>query len=64
MKKRFTVTLNPDLVKKAKILAICNDTNFSAIVEKMLTDYLKEYEEGRRNNGREYSKNSRVSDQS
>jgi hypothetical protein len=40
MKKRVTITLSEDLVKQAKIKAISDDTNFSAVVEKLLTQYL------------------------
>ena len=37
-KKRFTFTLNPEVVKKAKKLAIDKDTNLSALIEKLLSN--------------------------
>jgi Family of unknown function (DUF6364) len=36
MKSRLTVTLDPVVVRKAKALALSRDTNFSALVEKLL----------------------------
>jgi hypothetical protein len=36
MKARLTVTLDPTVVRRAKALARSRDTNFSALVEKLL----------------------------
>lgn len=44
MKKRITITLSPEVVKRAKIEAVKDDTNFSALIEKLLPDWLKENE--------------------
>ena len=41
MKKRFTVTLDKDVVKKAKIKAIGEDSNLSATIEKLLVEYIE-----------------------
>lgn len=41
MKKRVTVSLDEDLVKKAKIKAINDNTNLSATIEKLLVKYLE-----------------------
>lgn len=40
MKKRFTVTLDEGVVKRAKKRAIDDDTNFSSMVENLLVHYL------------------------
>ena len=40
-KKRYTITISPKIVRKAKIFAIENDTNFSALVEKALVELMK-----------------------
>lgn len=42
MKKRITITLDPDIVKAAKIKAVNDDTNLSALIEKLLRQYIKE----------------------
>ena len=42
MKKRITITLSPEVVKRAKIHAVKTDTNLSALIEKLLRDWLKE----------------------
>ena len=42
MKKRITITINPDIVKATKIKAINDDTNLSALIEKLLRKYIKE----------------------
>lgn len=42
MKKRITVTLSPDIVKAAKIKAVNDDTNLSALIENLLRKYIKE----------------------
>ena len=42
MKKRITITLTPELVKRAKIQAVKGDTNLSALIEKLLRDWLNE----------------------
>lgn len=40
IKRRLTVSLNEDLAKKAKIKAITENTNLSAIIERLLSEYL------------------------
>lgn len=40
MKKRFTITLSPEVVKRVKIQAVKDDTNLSALVEKLLRQYI------------------------
>ena len=42
MKKRITITIDANLVKAAKIKAVNDDTNLSALIEKLLREYLKE----------------------
>lgn len=41
MKKRFTVTLNEDVVKQVKKKAIDENTNFSAMVEACLEELMR-----------------------
>ena len=41
MKKRFTFTLDPKVCKAARILAVELDTNLSAMIEKLLKDFLE-----------------------
>lgn len=41
MKKKFTTTLDEELIKKAKIKAIELDTSVAELIEKLLTDFLK-----------------------
>ena len=40
-KKRFTVSIDSEVMKSAKILAVKQDTNLSAIVEKLLIQLLE-----------------------
>lgn len=40
-KKKITLTLREDLIKKAKITAIQSDTSISAIVNDLLEQWLK-----------------------
>lgn len=40
MKKRITITLSPEVVKRAKIQAIKEGTNFSKLVELLLIKWL------------------------
>ena len=42
MKKRITITLSPVVLKQAKIQAVKEDTSLSALIEKLLRDWLKE----------------------
>ncbi len=42
MKKRITITLSPEVVKRAKIQVIKDDGNLSALIEKLLREWLKE----------------------
>lgn len=41
MKKKFTTTLDEELIKQAKILAIKKNTSVSAIIEEALTKIIK-----------------------
>ena len=45
MKKRITVTLSPEVVKHAKIQAVKDDTNLSALIEKLLRTWLENTED-------------------
>ena len=40
MKKRITITLSPEVVKRAKIHAVKADTNLSALIEKLLIKWM------------------------
>ena len=40
MKKRITITLSPEVVKQAKIHAVKEDTNLSALIECLLVKWL------------------------
>ena len=40
-KKRFTLTIDPELLKKAKIQAIQENTTFSGLVTRLLEEHLK-----------------------
>jgi len=44
MKKKFTTTLDGDLIKKAKIKAIEENMSVAELIEKLLNDYLKSTE--------------------
>lgn len=41
MKKRVTITLDENVVKKAKIKAIGEDSNLSATIERLLVEYIE-----------------------
>ena len=41
MKKKFTTTIDEELIKKAKIKAIELDTSVAELIEKLLNDFLK-----------------------
>lgn len=41
MKKRVTITLDENVVKKAKIKAIGEDSNLSATIERLLVKYIE-----------------------
>lgn len=43
MRKRFTVTLDEDVVKRAKKKAIDENTNFSALVESCLEEHIHSF---------------------
>lgn len=45
MKKPTSITLEPELAKRAKIQAIKDDTKLSAVIEKLLRQWLKEREQ-------------------
>lgn len=40
MKKKFTTTLDEELIKKAKIKAIEENISVAELIEKLLKDYL------------------------
>ena len=40
-KKRFTLTIDPELLKKAKIQAIQENPTFSGLVTRLLDEHLK-----------------------
>ena len=42
MKKRITITIDPNVIKAAKIKAVEDNTNLSALIEKLLRQYIKE----------------------
>lgn len=46
MKKRITITIDPDIVKRAKIRAIETDEKLSALIEKLLLKWIDDYDEG------------------
>lgn len=41
MKKKFTTTLDDELIKLAKIKAIEENVSVAELIEKLLSDYLK-----------------------
>lgn len=41
MKKKFTTTLDDELIKKVKIKAIEENKSVAELIEKLLKDYLK-----------------------
>ena len=42
MKKKFTTTIDKELIKKAKIKAIEENTSVAELIEKLLKEYLKD----------------------
>lgn len=40
MKKRVTITIDPQLLKQAKIQAVKSDMKFSALIEQLLRQWL------------------------
>lgn len=44
-KGRLTLSIEDELIKKIKILAIQEDTNVTAIVEKLIEEYLTSLED-------------------
>lgn len=44
-KGRLTLSIEEELIKKIKILAIQEDTNVTAIVEKLIEEYLTSLED-------------------
>lgn len=44
-KGRLTLSIEEDLIKKIKIVAIQDDTNVTAIVEKLIEEYIKSLED-------------------
>lgn len=41
MKKKFTTTLDEELIKQAKIRAIEENVSVAELIERLITDYLK-----------------------
>ena len=41
MKKKYTTTIEEELLKKAKIKAIEENVNLNDLIERLLKDYLK-----------------------
>lgn len=44
MKKKFTTTIDDELIKKAKIKAIELDTSVAKLIEKLLREFLESAE--------------------
>ena len=42
MKKKFTTTIDDELIKKAKIKAIELDISVAELIERLLNDFLKD----------------------
>ena len=46
MKKRITITIDPELVKRVKIRGVEEDKKFSTLVEELLREWIKDYDKG------------------
>lgn len=46
MKKRITITIDADTLKAARIRGIEEDTNLSALIEDLLTEWMRDYDKG------------------
>lgn len=46
MKKRITITIETDILKRAKIRAVENDEKLSALIEELLLKWIDDYDEG------------------
>ena len=44
MRKKFTTTLDEEIIKKIKIQAVKENTDVSKLLEKLIKNYLKENE--------------------
>ena len=44
MRKKFTTTLDDEIIKKIKIQAVKENTDVSKLLEKLIENYLKENE--------------------
>ena len=44
MRKKFTTTLDEEIIKKIKIQAVKENTDVSKLLEKLIENYLKENE--------------------
>ena len=44
MRKKFTTTLDEEIIKKIKIQAVKENTDVSKLLEKLIADYLKSRE--------------------
>ncbi len=46
MKKRITITIDPDILKRVKIRAVEDDEKLSELIEKLLRKWIDDYDEG------------------
>lgn len=44
MRKKFTTTLDEEIIKKIKVQAVKENTDVSKLLEKLIENYLKENE--------------------
>ena len=44
MKKRITITIDPELIKRVKIRGVEEDKKFSTLVEELLLKWIKDYD--------------------
>ncbi|WP_010622655.1 hypothetical protein ABTQ33_11115 [Paucilactobacillus suebicus] len=42
-KKKFTTTLDPELIKRMKIIAVENDTSVADLLEDLIISYLSKH---------------------
>ena len=46
MKKRITITIDSEILKRAKIRAIKDECQLSVLIEKLLLEWFDDYDEG------------------
>ena len=44
MKKRITITIDPELIKRVKIRGVEEDKKFSTLVEELLLKWINDYD--------------------